>query len=179
MILEFETGLVKHCHKFDDRIRKIEFTDTFDTSYNLWKVAEYPICEISRQLAEDMLWPKSFDYEDDKMAEKLFVAKINYRVRLWYEKEAYAITQLQRFRFYQERNPYIIFPFDGCEMRIGMRFEKIGLNVYKNGDNRQGAQRAVESIFESSIPFQESEDFALIESVQININKELEIKVIK
>lgn len=179
MILEFETGLIKHCHKFDERIRKIEFTDSFDTSYNLWPIAEYPICEISRQLSEDMLWPKSFDFEDDKEVVKLFVAKITYRVRLWYEKEAYAIMQLQKFRFYQERNPYIYFPYDGETVHIGMRFEKIGLNVIKNGDNRQGAQRAVEAIFESSIPFSEDEDFALIESVQININKELEIKVVK
>lgn len=178
MILAFEKGLVNHLLKFDPRIKKIEFTDEFDTSYNLWAHAEYPVCQVERNISEDSLWPKSFDYEDDKQVVKLFTALIQYRIRLWYEREAYAIIQLQKYRFYQERNPYVLFNYNDYDYHIGMRFSKIGMMTIKKSDDIRGSQRAIEAIFESTIPFSENEDIALIQEIQVNVNG-IEVKVIK
>lgn len=178
MILAFEKGLVEHLVRFDSRIKKIEFTDDFDTSYNLWPQAEYPICQIARSISEDSLWPKSFDYEDEKQVVKLFTATIRYKVRLWYEREAYAIIQMQKYRIFQERNSYVLFNYNNYPYHIGMRFSNIGIVTYKKSDNEQGAQRAIEAIFESTIPFSENEDVALIQEVKINVNG-MDIKVIK
>ncbi len=178
MILEYEEALVRQLYDFEKSLKRIEFVDDFDTAYQLWKSIEYPICQIYRSFPDDMLWPRSFDYEDDKEVVKLFTATLQYQVKIWYSKESTAIMNMQRFRFFCERNPYVLFDFEGAPYRIGKRYTRLGITTYRNNDNEKGAMRAIESTFESTIPFSENEDIALIKEVKIGVNG-MEIKTIK
>lgn len=170
MILEFETGLVRHLSKFDKLLTEVQFTNLFDTAFEMSTISKYPICQIERNINPDNIYAKVLQYEDETDVARFCVLNLTYVVRLWYEKENVALGKLQKLRFYQKQNPYITAILEDEEFNIGMRIAGTAMQVVKNNDNRQGARRAVETIINVTIPFSEDQEFDLIESAQININ---------
>lgn len=187
MITDFEIGLVRHLLAFDKGLKRIEFSNNYDTNLDiLGKSVQYPVCLVERQIGDDTVFPKSYDYEDRHNVSKFFTMTITYRVKIWYEKMSTALVKLQRLRFFFEKNPYIyITDYTGDDKEgggdpneqgnnfvyhFGMRFMYIGIQEDMYNDNPQGARRCVIATFQSTIPFDEYEEFKLIEYIKLGLN---------
>ena len=61
---------------------------------------------------------------------------------------------------------------------IGMRAASIAMVEEKDGDDRQGARRCVETVYQTCLPLEKSEEVVLIQKIIINLNNET-IKIIE
>jgi hypothetical protein len=176
MIAEYELALIGQIMLMEPSVKQIQFTKEFGSVYQMSAFLQYPAVVIERNLDRTVLQPKSYDFETEEGLVKFFLATIQYRMRIWHESFVKTLSLVYKERFFIEKNPYVPIPIDDETVKIGMRLIYCGMEEERIEDDKKGALRSADAVWESTVPISEEETVALIKSVKIGINGEFEIE---
>lgn len=178
MIMEYEQALAKYIHEAEPRLTEFQFSLQWNTMYELKKSVKYPVCLIERVFDPQTLLMKSYDVEDVDAVHKFWVATMNYKIKIWWERADDTARYILAMRSRLEDHPYVVPIIEGKPCPIGMRAASIAMVEEKDGDDRQGARRCVETVYQTCLPLEKSEEVVLIQKIIINLNNET-IKIIE